>query len=362
VGLKRGDIAVLILSPGGTFERHGTLGELAQERKGKAKDDFQEALVGKVVVVDARLGGLKDGLLASGSDDIAKVADFFPDGGEEEARRWSTQAGFRVRQAETLPDGEQDGWRFEHSFALRRDDEGTAQEWLVVEHLEDAAQSENARAISKPQELAAHEDLARRKMQRIAQSIGGLPDDAVKALAIGARLHDEGKRTPRWQRAFKAPRQKDENGEFKVYAKTRGPIDQAILAGYRHELGSLLQLEGVSGAYKENVELLRDFRKLPEEWRDLALHLVAAHHGGARPTIETRGCEAGPPSQLEERAQAVALRFARLQRRWGPWGLAWWEALLRAADQQASRGNNGVEDGDPGTPHCATSAPATAEG
>ncbi len=33
----------------------------------------------------------------------------------------------------------------------------------------------------------------------------------------------------------------------------------------------------------------------------------------------------------------MALRFARLQKRWGPWGLAWWEALLRAADQQASR-------------------------
>ena len=53
--------------------------------------------------------------------------------------------------------------------------------------------------------------------------------------------------------------------------------------------------------------------------------------------IETRGCEDGPPSLLEERACAVALRFARLQKRWGPWGLAWWEALMRAADQQASR-------------------------
>jgi hypothetical protein len=33
----------------------------------------------------------------------------------------------------------------------------------------------------------------------------------------------------------------------------------------------------------------------------------------------------------------VALRFQRLQRHWGPWGLAWWEALLRAADWAASR-------------------------
>ncbi len=53
--------------------------------------------------------------------------------------------------------------------------------------------------------------------------------------------------------------------------------------------------------------------------------------------IGTRGCEDAPPSALEARARDVALRFARLQKRWGPWGLAWWEALLRAADQQASR-------------------------
>jgi CRISPR-associated endonuclease/helicase Cas3 len=40
---------------------------------------------------------------------------------------------------------------------------------------------------------------------------------------------------------------------------------------------------------------------------------------------------------LEENTTEIALRFARLQKRWGPWGLAWWEALLRAADQLASR-------------------------
>ena len=43
----------------------------------------------------------------------------------------------------------------------------------------------------------------------------------------------------------------------------------------------------------------------------------------------------------------VALRFARLQKQWGPWGLAWWEVVLRAADQQASRENDhrGKADG-----------------
>jgi CRISPR-associated endonuclease/helicase Cas3 len=106
-----------------------------------------------------------------------------------------------------------------------------------------------------------------------------------------------------------------------------------MLGGYRHEFGSLPYLESDA-----------EFRALPPELQDLASHLVAAHHGGARPLIATSGCEDAPPSALEGRAREVALRFARLQKRWGPWGLAWWESLLRAADQQASSENDARED------------------
>jgi CRISPR-associated endonuclease/helicase Cas3 len=105
-----------------------------------------------------------------------------------------------------------------------------------------------------------------------------------------------------------------------------------LLDGYRHELGSLW--------YAEEDERLLALR---EDQRDLALHLITAHHGFARPVIGTRGCDGVPPSMLEERATEIALRFARLQARWGPWGLAWWEALLRAADQQASRDNDALD-------------------
>ena len=41
-----------------------TLGDLAQERKGRAKADFHDVLAGKILVVDARFGGLMiNGLL-----------------------------------------------------------------------------------------------------------------------------------------------------------------------------------------------------------------------------------------------------------------------------------------------------------
>lgn len=75
---------------------------------------------------------------------------------------------------------------------------------------------------------------------------------------------------------------------------------------------------------------------LPEDLRDLALHLVAAHHGYARPVIAAVDPDHAP-SASAALARATALRFARMQTRWSPWGLAWWEALLRAADWAASR-------------------------
>ena len=158
----------------------------------------------------------------------------------------------------------------------------------------------------------------RAHLRSLAQALG-LDGELADALKLAARLHDEGKRAARWQRAFHAPK----DG---VYAKTEGPIDYRLLDGYRHELGSLLRAENVEG--------------ISDEHRDLVLHLIAAHHGFARPLIGTSGCEDAPPSVLEQKVAEIALRFARLQACWGPWGLAWWEALLRAADQQASRDND----------------------
>jgi CRISPR-associated endonuclease/helicase Cas3 len=323
--LQRNDVIVLVLSPSAEYERHLTLGDLAQERKGKAKE-LNDVLAEKILVVDARFGGLTDGVLNDKGDDGFPTADA--------CGKWSGKAGFRVwlsnhaQEEKDEKEGDAQDWHFEDEFIVRRGDDGDPAEWLVVEHLKSAARSEDARSISRPQELAQHQSCAEQKARRIAVQLG-LSGHAAEALALAAFLHDEGKKAPRWQRAFRAPREKDASGAYKIFAKTRGPISQAILDGYRHEFGSL--------PWAEASDRLKT---LPEDWRDLVLHLIAAHHGQARPVIEARGCEDAPPTALEERARAVALRFARLQKRWGPWGLAWWEALLRAADQQASRDND----------------------
>lgn len=308
------DVVVHVLAPDGSFARRLTLRDLAKLPTDRGRHDFREELL----VVDARLGGLQDGMLDAKADDAPATADA--------DHAWSTDAGFRVRRV-TAPTGgsDEDGWRYQGGFVLARDIEGEPQERLLVERHDSAAQSEDARSVSWPQGLAEHQSLTERKARQIAEGVG-LSPQAAEALAVAAFLHDEGKRSPRWQRAFKATRDAAGPDLGGPLAKTRGPIDLALLDGYRHEFGSL----PLAAAHPR-------FQALPPEWRELVLHLIAAHHGRARPLIETRGCEDAPPSALVQRARDVALRFARLQSRWGPWGLAWWEALLRAADQQASR-------------------------
>ena len=195
----------------------------------------------------------------------------------------------------------------------------------MMERWHDASTTEDSRSeANHPQTLIEHQSWAENKARVISDSLG-LQGDYAEALMVAARLHDEGKKARRWQRAFKAP---PDGG---AYAKTKGPINFALLDHYRHEFGSL--------PYAASDER---FGRLPGDLQDLVLHLIAAHHGYARPVISTSGCEDLPPSApaLMQRACEVALRFAKLQKQWGPWGLAWWEALLRAADQQASRDND----------------------
>ncbi|HVU22072.1 MAG TPA: hypothetical protein VHE09_15175, partial [Rhizomicrobium sp.] len=334
--LQRDDIVAMVLSASAEYERCLTLRELAQDRKGRIKEEFLDKLIGKILIMDARFGGLKDGMLNGKADGGFPTADA--------DKGWGEEAGFRVRPASSEErESEEDAWHFEDDFVLRANDDGDAEKWLIVEHYQNVAQSEDARSISRRQELARHQSLAERKARDIAGSVG-LSGIALDVLTLAARLHDEGKRASRWQRAFRAPHEKDEAGAYKIFAKTPGPINQQILDGYRHEFGSLAVFEPESDlANALPADVRNRIQDLPEEWRDLVLHLIAAHHGFGRPVISTRGCEDAPPSALEERAREVALRFARLQKRWGPWGLAWWESLLRAADQQASRTNDEPE-------------------
>jgi CRISPR-associated endonuclease/helicase Cas3 len=285
------------------------------DRDPRAKAKLEAALKGATLVVDARIGGLRHGLLHEASDEAFDV------GAEEGA------LPFRVRTATaTTPEGagavDPQRWREELRLAVESDPDGNVTRWLVVET--DRARTpttEEGRSNSTPQTLSDHQASARQHARDLGVRLG-LPERYVGLLELAAVLHDEGKRAQRWQRAFNAP-------EGGPWGKTASRPNQKILDGYRHELGSLPYAE-------------RDPRvaALDESARDLCLHLIAAHHGYARPVIPTRSCDDAPPTALAGRAHDVAQRFARLERQWGPWGLAWWEAVLRAADQRASREND----------------------
>ena len=300
--------------------------------------DIQENLTSKTLVISASFGGLKDGLLKKDekdgwlSPDKDKVQ--LPETADGDAHWMDANAErpvirFRIIACDTeLDEGRDDAWLESLRFVLKRNDDGEVTSWLSIQKWRDTSNTENDRAEGRPQALAEHQCWATKRAEAIGKRLG-LPEDYIAMLTIAARLHDEGKRAKRWQRAFNAERDKKKCGISGDLAKTRGPINQAVLSGYRHEFGSLPYA-------KDDAE----FNKLSKELQDIALHLIAAHHGYARPLIATSGCEDAPPSMLEERAREVALRFARLQKRWGPWGLAWWETLLRAADMQASRDND----------------------
>lgn len=317
--LCRGNVIAVILDPlsGQDVTLRGD--ELDSKRR---RDDLERVLRGATLMVDQRLGGLASGLLHDGAayDPAQGAWDLT----EIDCGAAARVVPFRTRhvideEASRAPDG----WRTEASIALHQSEEGETA-WLLIESLagEPAASEDGRSGATRAQLLVEHQSWAEDAAQRLAAALD-LPRDLREMLAVSARMHDEGKQAERWQKAFGAP-----GGGNPPYAKTTRRPKFAVLDGYRHELGSLPHAEA-----HERV------KALSPSLRELCLHLIAAHHGNARPLISTSGAPE-PPSRLAQRARDIALRYAALTRAWGPWGLAWWEALLRAADQQASRRND----------------------
>lgn len=293
------------------------------EKLNEAKtDDLNNAFAGRRLVIDARLGGLDQaGLLDEKSATAPSTLD---DGTNEE---WTKIAGFRVRAAPAIAKDRQ--WPV--AFRWRKDpdnNDGDAEE-LRVELLRNASTSEGDPAIARyTQSLAEHQQCAGKHARRIAGA-HALDPKLEKMLIAAAEAHDEGKRRKLWQDAMCAPK------DDRPYAKTKGGGSARALEinglTYRHELGSV-----ADAANNKSMNALSD------DLRELALHLIAAHHGYARPIIAAVDPDV-PPSLAIKRAREVAMRYAHLQKRWGVFGLAWWEAMLRAADWAASRALNEKE-------------------
>jgi CRISPR-associated endonuclease/helicase Cas3 len=183
---------------------------------------------------------------------------------------------------------------------------------------ESLGNNEDARSLAAKQvTLTEHT----RVVEAVARDLGrqlGLPLDLCEAVALAARWHDCGKNRPWWQAAVG-------NTQREALAKSgEGYFDHAINKGYRHEFGSLVEA-------RDSTELSGH----PN--RELILHLIAAHHGHARPSFAPHAFDRRLPSSAAAIIAAeVPIRFVALQQRYGWWTLAWLEALVKCADAIAS--------------------------
>jgi CRISPR-associated endonuclease/helicase Cas3 len=184
-----------------------------------------------------------------------------------------------------------------------------------------SADDEGSGSAATPQSLQRHLDSAEGFARSLAARLG-LGNPEAEAVVLAARWHDLGKRRRVWQRSIGNRGYPEE-----VLAKPAGRMRPVELGGYRHELGSVVDLRQEPG-----------FTRLSPETQDLVMHLVAAHHGRARPHFPSH--EAFDPERAEsvvaEVVAGVSRRFGQLQRRYGRWGLAYLESLVRAADALAS--------------------------
>lgn len=211
-------------------------------------------------------------------------------------------------------------------IAISRDDEQNVRRIVAFVGVDVAGDETRSRFSKKRQELTDHLTTAEQCAAGFVKRLD-LPPDLGRAVTLAAKWHDLGKERKVWQNGignFKYP------GE--VLAKSGHSRRIKGLQRYRHEFGSLVDL------HDERKKFHKLLANEPEAVRELVLHLIAAHHGRGRPHFTAdEACDNEAKGNLTTMVSAsVPLRYARLQRKYGRWGLAYLESLVRAADYAAS--------------------------
>lgn len=251
--------------------------------RGFDKDKTLSVLEEATLILPTSLGGLENGLFTGkgSASDVSSIE-----------RRHSPTRDSSADFSLDVSDENDDEPRFLHWFALRPS-VGKPHPFLVPG------------AVG----LADHTVAVTANTRTIVAKLG-LPADLQAALITSAEHHDDGKARVQWQRAIG-------NRDYPntVLAKSNGAA-RATAETYRHEFGSLATYSGLDA------------------------HCIAAHHGRARPHFPTEEIydPSIDPVASAERAAQIPLRFAKLQRQYGRWGLAYLESILRAADYAASAG------------------------
>lgn len=177
----------------------------------------------------------------------------------------------------------------------------------------------------------------------------GLAPEVVGVIRLAGRWHDIGKADARFQCWLRSESIANSTDSAAMLAKSHMPRSlwnaARVAAGWprggRHEaLSARLVsswLQAVGGRYEADLA-------------DLLIHLVISHHGSGRPLIppaddgagttvasEIEGIRLAATADLSRIDWEQPARFRRLNERFGPWGLALLEAILRQADHSVSR-------------------------
>ena len=198
-------------------------------------------------------------------------------------------------------------------------------------------------------DLALHGRAVADRARSIAERLG-IAAELASVVERAGSWHDSGKADHRFQR-WLVPDRADDAALVAKSAMPR-PLWGATRAAAGWPQG---------GRHEElSARLVRGWLQLQpavcDSWAvDLLLHLIIGHHGKGRPLLlPVDDGTAGRVSALIDGIQVEAAadlsivdwdqpaRFGRLNDRFGPWGLALLEAVLRQADHAVSSGDGGT--------------------
>ena len=188
--------------------------------------------------------------------------------------------------------------------------------------------------------LREHMDGLGNLAAEFAKSLG-LSEELQSDFRLAGRLHDLGKVDPRFQLQLVGGDLVKRAGLDEPLAKSlpNTPNVWRYPKGMRHEMASVALIES-------NPQVLEEAHD-----PDLVLHLIATHHGCARPipiipeepdpqnlqyAFEGHQMEASSDLAPTTIALEGADRFWKLSKKYGHHGLAWLEAIFRLADHRQS--------------------------
>ena len=300
------------------------------------KKDLEDRLADATIILPASLGGID-----SGTGIFSASAQSF--GNDTDVSEIKDKRCRIVAPSPDIPDEFSKGWRLvrvvDTETGKDEPSESSDRYWLWLEAEKNI--DGETKTAEKPETLYAHSRAVFDNICAISRKL--FPTDNKEKVIdweacfrAAASWHDSGKDRRLWQLGIGNTGYDPNNPETILAKSGRSMRGRNLARHYRHEFGAVRTITTLP-AERIQKETPAPFSAIEQ---DLVLHLIAAHHGRARPHFPTEEVfdYEGGPDQNHQVAMEIPRRFARLQNRFGRWGLAWIESILRAADYAASAG------------------------